>query len=79
MLTLMQSLWIGCWNGCCRCQASTELFNEDLSHTKTFARESHQCTQPASIITDFGERQVRPGDWIIEGENREHLTVASKR
>jgi hypothetical protein len=34
-----------------------------------------QCTQPASIITDLGERQVRPGDWIIEGENREHYVV----
>jgi hypothetical protein len=34
-----------------------------------------QCTQPASIITDLGARQVRPGDWIIEGENREHYVV----
>jgi hypothetical protein len=34
-----------------------------------------QCTQPASIITDLGERHVRRGDWIIEGENREHHVV----
>jgi hypothetical protein len=25
--------------------------------------------------TDSGERHVRAGDWIIEGENREHYVV----
>jgi hypothetical protein len=34
-----------------------------------------QCTQSASIVTDLGVRHVRPGDWIIEGENREHYVV----
>jgi hypothetical protein len=34
-----------------------------------------QCTQAASIVTDLGERHVRPGDWIIEGENRERYVV----
>jgi hypothetical protein len=34
-----------------------------------------QCTQAAFIVTDLGERRVRPGDWIIEGENHEHYVV----
>lgn len=37
--------------------------------------KASQCTQTASIVTDLGERQVRPGDWIIEGENHEHYVV----
>jgi hypothetical protein len=50
-------------------------FHEYLSHTKTAAGKATQCTQPASIMTDLGERHVRPGDWIIEGENCEHYVV----
>jgi hypothetical protein len=34
-----------------------------------------QCRQPASVITDLGERQVHPGDWIIEGEDHEQYVV----
>ena len=34
-----------------------------------------QCTQPASVVTDLGERQVHPGDWIIEGEDHEQYVV----
>lgn len=34
-----------------------------------------QCTQCASIATDLGKRQVRPGDWIIEGEDHEQYVV----
>jgi hypothetical protein len=37
--------------------------------------KASQCTQAASIITDLGERKVRPGDWVIEGENHEHYVV----
>ncbi|HEY4051678.1 MAG TPA: hypothetical protein VGM27_32885 [Acidobacteriaceae bacterium] len=34
-----------------------------------------QCTQTVSAVTDLGKRQVRPGDWIIEGENHEQYVV----
>jgi hypothetical protein len=34
-----------------------------------------QCTQASSIVTDLGERNVHPGDWIIEGENHERYVV----
>jgi hypothetical protein len=35
-----------------------------------------QCTQSGSAATDLlGKRQVRPGDWIIEGENQERYVV----
>ena len=34
-----------------------------------------QCKKVSSIATDFGVRNVRPGDWIIEGENHERYVV----
>ena len=34
-----------------------------------------QCTRAFSIETCLGKRDVRPGDWIIEGENREQYVV----
>lgn len=37
--------------------------------------KAKQCSQPTSIFTDAGERQVHPGDWIIEGENHECYVV----
>ena len=37
--------------------------------------KARQCTYDAWIVTDFGKRQVRIGDWIIEGENREQYVV----
>ena len=37
--------------------------------------KASQCTRPDLIGTGLGERQVRPGDWIIEGENHERYVV----
>jgi hypothetical protein len=37
--------------------------------------KARQCTYDAWIVTDFGKRQVRIGDWIIEGENHEQYVV----
>ena len=34
-----------------------------------------QCTKPAVILTDSGQRKAFPGDWIIEGENHERYIV----
>jgi hypothetical protein len=34
-----------------------------------------QCTNPTFIFTDSGEREVSPGDWIIQGENHECYVV----
>jgi hypothetical protein len=34
-----------------------------------------QCLHPTLILTDAGKRQAYPGDWIIEGENRERYIV----
>ena len=34
-----------------------------------------QCKKASSIATDFGVCNVRPGDWIIEGENHERYVV----
>jgi hypothetical protein len=34
-----------------------------------------QCTQSGLAVTDLGTRHVRPGDWIIEGENHEKYVV----
>ena len=37
--------------------------------------KAKQCDHPTLIFTDDGERQVHPGDWIIEGENHERYVV----
>lgn len=37
--------------------------------------KAKQCSQQTLIFTDAGERQVHPGDWIIEGENHECYVV----
>jgi hypothetical protein len=34
-----------------------------------------QCLHPTLILTDSGQRKAFPGDWIIEGENRERYIV----
>jgi hypothetical protein len=34
-----------------------------------------QCTHTTTILTDCGQRKAYPGDWIIEGENRERYIV----
>src|ERR1700749_3195192 len=34
-----------------------------------------QCTRPTLILTDCGQRKAYPGDWIVEGENRERYIV----
>ena len=34
-----------------------------------------QCLHHTLILTDAGKRQAYPGDWIIEGENRERYIV----
>jgi len=34
-----------------------------------------QCTSASMIVTDHGKRNIRPGDWIIEGENHERYVV----
>jgi hypothetical protein len=34
-----------------------------------------QCLHPTLILTDAGQRKAYPGDWIIEGENRERYIV----
>lgn len=37
--------------------------------------EATQCTASQKILTDTGERQVHPGDWIIHGEDNECYVV----
>jgi hypothetical protein len=37
--------------------------------------EATQCMTPSTILTDAGERKVRPGDWIIHGEDHECYVV----
>jgi hypothetical protein len=34
-----------------------------------------RCDAPRTIVSDVGERQVRPGDWIIHGEDNELYVV----
>jgi hypothetical protein len=34
-----------------------------------------QCSHTTVILTDVGQRKAFPGDWIIEGENRERYIV----
>ena len=34
-----------------------------------------QCVAPMKIVSDVGERQVRPGDWVIHGEDNELYVV----
>jgi hypothetical protein len=34
-----------------------------------------QCDTARKIVSDLGERQVRPGDWIIHGEDNELYVV----
>lgn len=37
--------------------------------------KAEQCRHTTTIFTDTGERKVLPGDWIIQGENRECYVV----
>lgn len=37
--------------------------------------KAEQCRHTTFIFTDAGERKVLPGDWIIQGENRECYVV----
>lgn len=37
--------------------------------------EATQCNLRGTILTDTGEREVLPGDWIIHGEDNECYVV----
>ena len=37
--------------------------------------EATQCKAPMTIVTDAGARQVKAGDWIIDGEDHERYVV----
>ena len=37
--------------------------------------KASQCTHDTRIVTDLGRHQVRPGDWIVTGENHEQYVV----
>jgi hypothetical protein len=37
--------------------------------------EATQCDKYETILTDTGERQIHPGDWIIRGEDNECYVV----
>jgi hypothetical protein len=37
--------------------------------------EATQCVTAQTILTDSGEREVKPGDWIIHGEDSECYIV----
>ena len=37
--------------------------------------DATRCVAPMTVMTDIGEREVRPGDWIIHGENEEVYVV----
>lgn len=37
--------------------------------------EATRCTSSTTIVTDLGEREVHPGDWIISGEDNERYIV----
>ena len=37
--------------------------------------EATQCSKEMTLKTDAGERQIKPGDWIIRGEDNESYVV----
>jgi hypothetical protein len=41
----------------------------------SFTVNATQCIHATIIFTDCGQRKALPGDWIIEGRNREHYVV----
>jgi hypothetical protein len=54
--------------------AGSRIMNTYRTHRPLLV-EATQCVAPMTITTDVGRREIRPGDWIIQGEDNERYVV----